>query len=95
MSLPLAVLEFIKSPQPDMRTRGYATAALLLLLVLVLFVAARMFGGQQAGQVTERQRRRLAARSLRDLDRVQSNHAEIAARLAEQRSGTRSEGAPR
>jgi phosphate transport system permease protein len=95
MSLPLAVLEFIKSPQPDMRTRGYATAALLLLLVLVLFVAARMFGGQQAGQVTERQRRRLAARSLRDLDRVQSNHAEIAARLAGQRSGTRSEGAPR
>jgi phosphate transport system permease protein len=95
MSLPLAVLEFIKSPQPDMRTRGYATAALLLLLVLVLFVAARMLGGQQAGQVTERQRRRLAARSERDLDRIQSNHAEIVARLAEQRSGTRPEGAPR
>jgi phosphate transport system permease protein len=85
MSLPLAVLEFIKSPQPDMRTRGYATAALLLVLVLVLFVAARLFGGQQAGQVTERQRRRLAARSLRDLDRIEANHAEVAGHLGAQR----------
>lgn len=94
MSLPLAVLEFIKSPQPDMRTRGYATAALLLLLVLVLFVTARLIGGQHAGELNHRQRSRRAAQSVRDMSRVESNHATIAAALAAQRSGT-TKGAPR
>lgn len=84
-SLPLAALEFIKSPQPDMRTRGFATAAFLLLLVLVLFVLARLIGGQQAGEVSPRRRRRLAAKSRHDLARIEANHAIVAARLAAQR----------
>lgn len=84
-SLPLAALEFIKSPQPDMKTRGFATAAFLLLLVLVLFVLARIVGGQNAGEVTARQRRRLAAKSRNDLDRIMANHDAVAARLAAQR----------
>jgi len=84
-SLPLAALEFIKSPQPDMKIRGYATAALLLILVLVLFVGARMIGGQQAGLLTDRQLRRRANQSVRDLSRIESNHAAVKAQLEEQR----------
>lgn len=85
ISLPLAALEFIKAPQPDMRTRGYATAALLLLLVLVLFVIARLIGGQQAGVLTDRQLRRRAQSSVRDLARIESNHAAVKALLEERR----------
>lgn len=83
VSLPLAALEFAKAPQKTMQDRGYATAATLLLLVLVLFVLARLLGGQQAGQVSERQRRRRAARSLRDRVRVEANYLEISRQLAE------------
>jgi len=95
ISMPLAALEFIKSPQPDMRTRGYATAALLLLLVLVLFVIARLIGGQQAGILTNGQLRRRAVRSVRDLARIESNHALIKAQLEERRRfHNPNEGAP-
>ncbi|HEY4753024.1 MAG TPA: phosphate ABC transporter permease PstA [Candidatus Limnocylindrales bacterium] len=48
-SLPLAALEFAESPQPDMKARGFATAAFLLLLVLVLFGIARLIGGGGPG----------------------------------------------
>lgn len=85
ISLPLAALEFVKSPQPDMKTRGFATAAFLLMLVLVLFVVARLMGGQKAGDVTPRQRRQRAARSLRDLPRIEANHDLVAARIIELR----------
>ncbi|MFL6059914.1 MAG: phosphate ABC transporter permease PstA [Marmoricola sp.] len=95
MSLPLAVLEFIKAPEPKMHTRAFATATLLLLLVLILFVTARLIGGQQAGELSNRQRRRRAAQSLRDLERIESNHAAIAAELAQQRSIHQIQGAPR
>ncbi|MBO9522028.1 MAG: ABC transporter permease subunit [Nocardioidaceae bacterium] len=95
ISLPLAALEFIKSPQPDMKTRGFAVAALLLLLVLVLFVVARLLGGQQAGEITDRQRRRRATQSVRDMSRIESNHAEIAAHLAALRGSDPTQGASR
>jgi phosphate transport system permease protein len=85
ISLPLAALEFIKSPQPDMKARGFATAAFLMLVVLVLFVIARVLGGQRAGEVTDRQRRRLAARSLRDLGRIEEHHRTVAATLTQLR----------
>jgi phosphate transport system permease protein len=81
VSLPLQALEFVKSPQSEMKTRGFATAATLLLLVLILFVAARLLGGQQAGEVTPRRRRRLAARSARDLPRILAHHQAVAAEL--------------
>ncbi|RNL79982.1 PstA family ABC transporter permease [Nocardioides marmorisolisilvae] len=96
ISLPLAALEFIKSPQPDMRTRGYATAALLLLLVLILFVIARAIGGQQAGVLSDRQLRGRADKSVRDLSRIENNHAYIKAQLEERRRfHNPTEGAPR
>jgi phosphate transport system permease protein len=80
-SLPLAALEFVKSPQPDMIARGFATAATLLFLVLILFVIARRAGGQEAGQLTPRQFRQAVARSHRDQHRVEVNHTVIADEL--------------
>lgn len=86
ISLPLAALEFIKSPEPDMKARGFATAAFLMFVVLVLFVSARLIGGQRAGEVTDRHRRRLASRSRRDLGRIEGNHDLVATALATLRS---------
>jgi len=71
-SLPLAALEFVKSPQPNMIARGFATAAFLLVVVLVLFLVARALGGQEPGKLTESQHRRLAARSRATLARIES-----------------------
>lgn len=41
VSLPLAIFNFVKSPEPTMIARGFGTAAVLMLLVLILFVIAR------------------------------------------------------
>jgi len=71
VSLPLATFEFVRSPQPALIARGFATAAVLMVLVLILFAIARILGGRQAGQVSKRQRRRLQARSARDLRRIE------------------------
>lgn len=83
VSLPLAALEFIKAPEPNMKARGFATAAFLMFVVLVLFVLARVIGGQRAGEVTPRQLRRLSARSRHDLARIEDNHAVVAAALVD------------
>lgn len=71
MSLPLAVFEFVKSPQPTLVARGFATAAVLMVLVLVLFTIARIAGGRSAGHLSRRQARRAASRSLADLERIE------------------------
>lgn len=83
ISLPLAALEFVKSPQDDMKARGFATAAFLLFVVLVLFVTARIIGGQEAGKVSDAQRRRLAVRSARDIPRMQRSYALHSQQMAE------------
>ncbi len=70
-SLPLAALEFVKSPQPTMIARGFATAAFLLLVVLILFLIARAIGGQEPGKVTPGQAARLRIRSRSTLGRIQ------------------------
>ena len=44
-SLPLAIFQFVKSPEPSMIARGFGTAAVLMLLVVLLFVMARVIGG--------------------------------------------------
>jgi phosphate transport system permease protein len=74
VSLPLATFEFVRSPQPALIARGFATAAVLMVVVLVLFVAARIVGGRPAGRVTRRQATRLAARSARDVQRYDARH---------------------
>lgn len=72
VSLPLATFEFVRSPQPALVARGFATAAVLMVVVLVLFSVARIIGGKQAHQGTGRQAKRLAARSARDAARFHS-----------------------
>jgi len=60
VSLPLYIFTYVKYPQATMITRAYGAALALLVLVLLLFVTARLLGGQGPGQLTRRQRRRLA-----------------------------------
>lgn len=57
ISLPLAVFQFVKSPEPTMIARGFGAAAVLMLLVLILFAVARWIGGQT---IEKRERARLA-----------------------------------
>jgi len=59
VSLPLAVFQFVKSPEPTMIARGFGTAAVLMLLVLLLFIVARIIGGQTIA-VAEKRRERFA-----------------------------------
>lgn len=78
VSLPLAAFEFVRSPQPLLVARGFATAAVLMVLVLALFSIARVLGGRPAGHITKRQRARLADRSRRDalrFEKVAAGHA--------------------
>lgn len=70
VSLPLAVFELVKSPQPVQIARGFGAAAVLLLLVLGLFVLARTIGGRPAGQLSARQQRRRARASAADAARM-------------------------
>lgn len=60
VSLPLAVFQFVKSPEPMMIARGFGTAAVLMIVVLLLFVIARIVGGQTL-EVRERRRSRREA----------------------------------
>lgn len=80
MSLPLAAFEFVRSPQPALVARGFATAAVLMVLVLVLFVIARVLGGRAAGQLSPRQARRATSRSEHDLARIEARAASLGAR---------------
>jgi phosphate transport system permease protein len=75
VSLPLAVFNFVKSPQPTMIARGFGAAAVLMALVLVLFVIARVIGGRGPGHRTRRQVRRAARASRQDLARFDELHA--------------------
>lgn len=70
ISLPLAIFNLVKSPEPAMIARGFGTAAVLLLLVLALFLTARAIGGRGAGELSPRQRRRAQAASQRDAIRI-------------------------
>ncbi|WP_420362740.1 phosphate ABC transporter permease PstA [Curtobacterium aetherium] len=60
ISLPLAIFEFVKSPEPNMIARGFGAAAVLMTLVLVLFVIARVIGAQTVA-TRERRNQRLRA----------------------------------
>jgi len=71
MSLPLAVFEFVRSPQAALVQRGFATAAVLMLLVLLLFTIARLVAGRPAGHLSKRSAGRVARRSARDVHRIE------------------------
>ena len=72
MSLPLAVFEFVRSPQQALIQRGFATAAVLMVLVLALFTVARVIAGRPVGRQSKSQARRTMRRSARDLERIES-----------------------
>ena len=72
VSLPLAVFNFVKSPEPAMIARGFGAAAVLMLLVLLLFTLARVVGGRGPGQLSNRQAQRADRASRRDLRRFES-----------------------
>ncbi len=76
VSLPLAVFDFVRSPQKALIQRGFATALVLMMLVLVLFVLARVLGGRPAGRLSKRQAARVARRSARDVERFASHALE-------------------
>jgi len=70
ISLPLAAFKFIGSSEETFKQRGFAAATVLLALVLILFILARIVGGRGPGQLSNRQRRRAAAQSRRDYERM-------------------------
>ncbi|MER6078076.1 phosphate ABC transporter permease PstA [Streptomyces sp. NPDC001833] len=74
ISLPLAVFNFVKSPEPTMIARGFGAAAVLMALVLILFVIARVIGGRGPGHQNKRQARRAARASRRDVTRFAELH---------------------
>ena len=77
VSLPLAAFELVRSPQPTQVARGFATAAVLMVLVLVLFTVARVLGGRPVGRLSKRQARKAAAKSIRDLERIQAHPGQV------------------
>jgi phosphate transport system permease protein len=59
--LPLVIWAFIRfSTNATMIQRGFGAGLALLLMVLILFTAARLLGGKAPGELTRRQRRRIA-----------------------------------
>ena len=82
VSLPLLAYDFVRRPSPDMRARGFATAAVLMVLVLILFTLARVLGGKAAGQQSSRQMRRAEMRSSYDLERIAARGQAMHGRIA-------------
>ena len=60
VSLPLAIFQFVKSPEPTMIARGFGTAAVLMAVVLTLFVIARIIGGMTPEKSARNRLRRAA-----------------------------------
>jgi phosphate transport system permease protein len=59
--LPILIWDFIrKNPSANIIDRGFGAGLALMLMVLVLFTAARVLGGKAPGEMTRRQRRRIA-----------------------------------
>lgn len=58
VSLPLAIFQFVKSPEPTMIARGFGTAAVLMALVVALFVIARIIGADNPNKRAQRSDRR-------------------------------------
>ena len=59
-SLPLYIYESVRLPQQSEVQRAFGAALVLILVVLVLFTVARVLGGKPPGELTRRQRRRIA-----------------------------------
>jgi len=64
ISLPLFIYEYVRHPQTADVQRAFGAALVLIAVVLLLFTVARVLGGKSPGELTRRQRRRIA-RDLR------------------------------
>jgi phosphate transport system permease protein len=71
MNLPLYIWTYahIESTTPQYVARGIGAAFVLVLVILVLFTAARRLGGSAPGELSRRQRRRLAQKAPQTLAR--------------------------
>jgi phosphate transport system permease protein len=67
VSLPLAIFQFVKSPEPTMIARGFGTAAVLMGLVLILFLLARILGTENNAfsRLTKRVKRSIKNRGTK------------------------------
>jgi phosphate transport system permease protein len=69
MSLPLYIWNYVhvvgSSVSPNYIIRGFGAAFALVLVVLLLFGIARRIGGRAPGELSRRQRRRLARQGAR------------------------------
>jgi len=59
-SLPLYIYYYIQSPENNDHVRAFGGGFALIALVLILFTIARRLGGGAPGELTRRQRRRIA-----------------------------------
>jgi len=59
-SLPLYTYDEIQSPETADHIRAFSAGFVLIILVLILFTIARRIGGGTPGELTRRQRRRIA-----------------------------------
>lgn len=78
VSLPLAIFQFVKSPEPTMIARGFGTAAVLMLIVVSLFLIARAIGGQTVAKKVRARARR--AQWLSDVRQIGRNIGDRSAR---------------
>jgi len=74
ISMPLQVFDFVRSAEPALKARGFGTAAALMVVVLILFGLARVIGGRAPGELSQRQRRRVLARSARSFAEIRRLH---------------------
>jgi phosphate transport system permease protein len=59
--MPLLIYTLVRiTTAPNMIERGFGAGLALLLMVLILFTVARVLGGKAPGELTRRQRRRIA-----------------------------------
>jgi phosphate transport system permease protein len=59
-SLPLYIYNEILSPEPNDHVRAFGGGFALIILVLILFTIARWLGGAAPGELSRRQRRKIA-----------------------------------
>jgi phosphate transport system permease protein len=64
-SLPLFIYNEAQLPQQSEKIRAYGAGFVLVVLVLILFTIARRIGGGAPGELTRRQRRRIAREATR------------------------------
>ena len=60
ISLPLYIFVYAQRPEFADKQRAFGAAVVLIVMVLILFTIARVLGGKAPGELTRRQRRRIA-----------------------------------